>query len=219
MPYIYSVGAMVTFDNYTIMRPLVMDFRGDSRIAAIDDQYMFGPSILVNPVTEPGAGSRSVYLPENQGGWIDFFTGESRPGGRTVEAAAGKGAIPLYIKAGAIIPMGPYLQYSTEKFADTLEIRIYGGADGEFCLYEDENDGFGYQEGVFSKIGFSWDDRKQQLLIGEREGSFPGMPEERVFNIYMVREERGTGIHIGNDPDRTLRYKGKRTKVTMKINK
>jgi alpha-D-xyloside xylohydrolase len=217
MPYIYSVGAMVTFDNYTIMRPLVMDFRGDSRIAAIDDQYMFGPSILVNPVTEPGAGSRSVYLPENQGGWIDFFTGESRPGGRTVEAAAGKGAIPLYIKAGAIIPMGPYLQYSTEKFADTLEIRIYRGADGEFCLYEDENDGFGYQAGEFSKIGFSWDDRKQQLLIGERQGSFSGMSEERVFNIYMVREGTGTGIHIGNDPDRTLRYKGKRAKVKMKI--
>jgi alpha-D-xyloside xylohydrolase len=372
MPYIYSLGWKVTHDNYTIMRGLVFDFAHDNKVKSIDDQFMFGPSILVNPVTEamyypwvdtdsgtiipsknlldidgnPGltgkyyegmnfnklfttrsdkeidfnwgegapvkgmtpdtfsvrwrgkiiapesgeytintltddgvrlfvndqliiddwqdqapliasgkivleAGkkydikleyyenlmgavaqlrwiipsekkvsavtlpdkTRKVYLP-GPTQWIDFWTGKTFTGGQTITAPAPIELMPLYVKAGSIIPMGPYLQYATEKPADPIELRIYPGADGSFELYEDENDNYNYENGKYTLIQFSWNDKQKTLTIGERRGEFNGMLKERTINIVLVHGNTGSGI----EPSKTfttIQYSGKSTTVKM----
>ncbi len=214
MPYIYSLGAMVTFDNYTIMRPLIMDFRTDRNILNIADQFMFGTAFLVNSVTEPKAMSRKVYLPEDKGGWYDFWTGSKNAGGRTIETPAPIDIIPLFVRAGSIIPMGPYEQYASEK-NDPIELRIYSGADGMFTLYEDENDNFNYEKGKKATIRFSWDEKSKTLTIGERNGEFDGMVQERTFNVVLVKQNHGAGIDAEAKPDRTVLYKGDETKIKL----
>jgi alpha-D-xyloside xylohydrolase len=202
LPYIYSLSAKVTREGYTIMRSLAFDFRTDPGIVNIPDQYMFGPAFLVNPVTArmyslPNSSSikktRKVYLP-GTGDWYDFWTGKVLHGGQTLDAAAPIEKIPLYIKAGSIVPMGPYLQYATEKAADPIEIRIYAGADASFVLYEDENDTYNYEKGSFATIPLRWDDMAKTLTIGTREGSFPGMLNTRTFRVVWVDAKNGTGV-------------------------
>ncbi len=202
LPYIYSLSAKVTHEGYTIMRSLAFDFRTDPGIVNIPDQYMFGPAFLVNPVTArmysvPNSSSikktRKVYLP-GTGDWYDFWTGKVLHGGQTLDAAAPIEKIPLYIKAGSIVPMGPYLQYATEKAADPIEIRIYTGADASFVLYEDENDTYNYEKGSFATIPLQWDDKAKTLTIGTREGSFPGMLNTRTFRVVWVDAKNGTGV-------------------------
>ena len=207
LPYLYSLAWKVTNEGYTIMRSLAFDFRNDPAINSIPDQYMFGPAFLVNPVTEPGKKSRRVYLPESTI-WFDFWTGEQLTGGQTIIAPAPVETIPLYIKAGSIVPMGPFLQYATEKPADPLEIRIYPGADGTFVLYEDENNNYNYEKGLFSTISFRWNDANHQLTIDKRKGKFPGMPEKRTFMIVLVNKNKGTGTGITENPDKTVQYSG-----------
>jgi alpha-D-xyloside xylohydrolase len=205
------------------MRSLAFDFRGDPQINSIPDQYMFGPAFLVNPVTErmysfngntSSQKTRKVYLPE-PATWYDFWTGQVFKGGMTIDAPAPIETIPLYIKAGSIVPMGPWLQYATEKPADPLEIRIYPGADGTFLLYEDENDTYNYEEGVFSTIPFTWNDAKHQLIIGKRTGSFPGMKTERSINLVVVNKNNGIGSGIVQNPDKTIQYKGQEIKINL----
>jgi len=207
LPYIYSLAWKVTNEGYTMMRSLAFDFRKDPAINSIPDQYMFGPAFLVNPVTESGKKSRRVYLPESTT-WFDFWTGQKLTGGQTIDASAPIETIPLYIKAGSIIPMGPFLQYATEKPADPLEIRIYPGADGTFVLYEDENNNYNYEKGVFSTITFRWTDAKHQLTFDKRKGTFPGMSEKRTFQIVIVNNNKGTGTGITGKPDKTVQYSG-----------
>jgi alpha-D-xyloside xylohydrolase len=207
LPYLYSLAWKVTNEGYTIMRSLAFDFRNDPAINSIPDQYMFGPAFLVNPVTEPGKKSRRVYLPESTI-WFDFWTGEQLTGGQTIIAPAPVETIPLYIKAGSIVPMGPFLQYATEKPADPLEIRIYPGADGTFVLYEDENNNYNYEKGLFSTISFRWNDANHQLTIDKRKGKFPGMPEKRTFMIVLVNKNKGTGTGITENPDKIVQYSG-----------
>ena len=168
---------------------------------------MFGPAFLVNPVTEHQTSSRKVYLPKSTT-WFDFWTGQILTGGQTIDAPAPVETIPLYIKAGSIVPMGPYLQYATEKTADPLEIRIYQGANGSFVLYEDENDTYNYEKGAFTTISFKWDDAKHQLVIDNRKGAFPGMIQKRTFQIVIVNKNKGTGIGMTENPDKTVRYTG-----------
>jgi alpha-D-xyloside xylohydrolase len=371
MPYIYSLGWKVTHDNYTIMRGLAFDFAQDKKVYNIDDQFMFGPSLLVNPVLEamyypwaeadsgkiipsenlrdidgkPGltgeyfegmnfntlftvrtdqnidfnwgediplkgmtpdtfsvrwkgqviapesgeytfntitddgvrlsidnhliidcwqdqapliqsgkiileAGkkydvkfeyyenlvgavaqlrwilpseqkvndiklpekSRNVYLPGNTQ-WFDFWTGKTFEGGHTITAPAPIEILPLYVKAGSIIPMGPFIQYATEKPADPIELRIYPGADGSFTLYEDENDNYNYEKGFFSTIECSWNDVAKQFTIGARQGSFPGMLENRTFHLIIVRKDTGTGIETAEKPDKVILYNGNKQVV------
>ena len=207
LPYLYSLAWKVTNEGYTIMRSLAFDFRNNPAINSIPDQYMFGPAFLVNPVTEPGKKSRRVYLPESTI-WFDFWTGEQLTGGQTIIAPAPVETIPLYIKAGSIVPMGPFLQYATEKPADPLEIRIYPGADGTFVLYEDENNNYNYEKGLFSTISFRWNDANHQLTIDKRKGKFPGMPEKRTFMIVLVNKNKGTGTGITENPDKIVQYSG-----------
>src|ERR1035437_8437173 len=224
MPYIYSLAWKVTNENYTIMRPLAFDFRTDASVNNIPDQYMFGPAFLVNPVTEQlysgkmSNGSklrtRNVYLPKSVK-WFDFWTGKVIEGGQTIAANAPIETIPLYIKAGCIIPMGPHLQYATEKPADPIELRIYPGASGEFTIYEDENDSYNYEKGLHSTIGLSWNDQTITLTIKKREGSFPGMIMKRTFNVILVKENHGVGVEFADKIDKTVLYSG--TLKTVKL--
>ena len=371
MPYIYSLAWMVTDKDYTMMRGLPMDFPGDEKTYSVDDQFMFGPSIMVCPVTEymyhrppessvligpeyfktpdgkpgllaqyyrdserkhfsrqqidpdinfiwytgrpdyltdsafaaswqgkllpgetgkhqfhlisydrkriilngdtlkmvytsteqytvpvmleagkeydikvesenrstgaarmrlfwktPGifareqtheekAKVRVSYLPGGTN-WYDFWTGQKYNGGTRVTADAPIEKIPLFVRAGSIIPMGPFLQYSTEKPADPIELRIYPGADGQFTLYEDENDNYNYEKGTVATITFNWNDEKSSLTISNRHGKFPGMLNERTFNVILVKGNHGTGVEICPQPERMLHYDGKEQTTKLK---
>jgi alpha-D-xyloside xylohydrolase len=212
MPYIYSLAWKTTSEGYTIMRPLVMDFREDVRAQNVGDQFLFGPAILVNPVTEPGATTRHLYVPAAK--WYDFWTGATIQGGRALDAPSPIDRMPLYVRAGSILPLGPDIEYAAEKSSNPIEVRVYGGASGAFTLYEDENDTYSYEKGAYSTILFSWDDATHTLTIGDRTGSFPGMIEERAFRIVFVSRDHGTGGDLTENADRTVRYRGKRIFVT-----
>jgi len=212
MPYIYSLAWMVTNEGYTPMRPLVMDYRQDIRAQNVGDQFMYGPALLVNPVTETGATSRELYLPKSK--WYDFWTGHALDGGRVIDAVAPLDRIPIYVRAGSILPMGPDIQYSTEKPADPIELRVYTGADASFTLYEDENDNYDYEKGVHATIPMHWDDASHTLTIGERQGQFPGMPQSRTFQIVFVGEGHGISIAPTPQPDKVVQYSGKEITVT-----
>jgi len=211
MPYIYSMAWMITKSSYTPMRALAMDFRSDPRALNVGDQFMFGPALLISPVTEPGANTRHMYLPKTT--WYNFWTGQRQDGGMMIDAAAPPDRLPIYVRAGSIIPMGPELQFAAEKPADPIELRVYRGADGAFTLYEDENDGYQYEKGVFATIPIRWNDATQTLEIGRRNGSFPGMLESRTFQIVFVSEKHGGGIELTERADKTVRYTGQSVSV------
>ena len=212
LPYTYSLAWKTTSESYTPMRPLVMDFRNDVRAQNTWDEFMYGPAFLVNPVTEPAATSRPVYLPDAQ--WYDFWSGASTRGGRQITADAPADRLPLYVRAGSIVPLGPDVEWSTEKPADPIELRVYHGADGEFTLYEDENDNYNYEKGIHATISFRWDDAQRVLTIGDREGEFPGMLASRTFHVVFVGEHHGVGIAPSDHADKTVQYSGKQIMVT-----
>ena len=211
LPYIYSLAWKTTNEAYTPMRPLVMDFRTDSRAQNVGDQFMYGPAFLVNPVTDPAATIRQLYLPETR--WYDFWTGAAVEGGRTINAAAPLDRLPLYIRAGSILPLGPEEDWSTQKPADPIELRIYRGANADFTLYEDENDNYNYEKGTYSTIALHWDDAQHTLTIGERKGQFPGMLESRAFRVVFVTENHGAGVNPASEPDKIVQYSGKQITV------
>lgn len=213
MPYIYSLAWKTTHENYTIMRPLVMDFRTDLRAQNIGDQYLFGPAMLVNPVTEAGATSRRVYLPDAK--WFGFWTGNATQGGKAFDVTATLEHMPLFVKAGSILPLGPDVEYATEKPADPIEIRIYPGADGTFTLYEDENDSYSYESGAYSTIQFDWNDKSSMLTVGERTGKYPGMLENRTFRVVLVRSGHGTGGELTENADNVISYSGKTQTIQL----
>ena len=212
--YIYSEAWQVTKNGSTIMRPLVMDFNGDTSALNQNYEFMFGKTILVSPVTEPKVSEWNVYLPQSIG-WYDFWSGKRFNGGQSIKTEVPLDKIPLYVKAGSVIPMGPLIQYATEK-NDPIEIRIYPGDNGEFTLYEDENDNYNYEKGIYSTITFSWDDEKKVLNIGERKGSFPGMLNERTFNFVLVNEKQGVGINTSLFNNKVLKYLGNGTSIEFK---
>ncbi len=207
MPYVYSLAGMTWFEDYTIMRPLVMDFMSDSSVADVGDSYMFGPAFLVAPVYEYGARERELYFPEAEG-WYDFYTSEFLTGGvsRTVDAPYER--MPLYVRAGSILPCGPEIQWSDEKPADVIDLYVYRGADGEFTLYEDENVNYNYEKGLCSFIRFEYDDASGSLVIGEREGEFPGMLDSRVFRVVPVSSD-GVGAAV------EVEYSGEAVEVRL----
>ena len=213
LPYIYSLAWKTTSESYTPMRPLVMDFRTDVRAQNIGDQFMFGPAILVNPVTEPAATTRRLYLPESK--WYDFWTGSTIAGGRTLDGDAPLERLPLYVRAGSILPLGPDQEWTTQKPADPIELRIYRGADADFTLYEDENDGYNYEKGAYATIPLHWDDTKQALTIGDRKGQFPGMLPSRTFRVVFVGESHGIGVNPEDKPDKIVQYSGKSVAVAL----
>ena len=231
LPYIYSTSWDVTANQSTMMRALVMDFPKDKNALDINDEYMFGKSILVSPVTnamyvKPAVSgrdtiqvedfsaikSKETYLPAGND-WFDFWAGEKLAGGNKVTKQSPLDIIPLYVKAGSILPLGPSVQYAAEKKWDDLEIRIYPGANGKFVLYEDENDSYNYEKGVYSTIIFDWDDKKKTLTISDRNGSFPGMLNERKFNIVIVSANKGGGENRIAQPDKEITYSGKKLAI------
>jgi alpha-D-xyloside xylohydrolase len=212
LPYIYSLAWRVTSAGYTIMRPLVMDFRMDIRAQNIGDEYLFGPAILVAPVTEPEATTRHIYLPKAR--WYDFWTGKTFEGGRSTDVSAPLDVLPLLVRAGSIIPLGPDKEFAAEKVADPIELRIYPGASGDFVLYEDEGDNYNYEKGAHATIGLHWDDANKVLTLDDRQGSFPQMLESRTFHVVFVRENHGAGAALTSNADKTVTYLGKRMTVT-----
>ncbi|MBN2202508.1 DUF5110 domain-containing protein [bacterium] len=164
--------------------------------------------------TEERKKTRSVYLPAGSA-WTDFWTGETAEGGVEIETDAPIEKMPVFVRAGSIVPMGPFIQYSDEKPADPLEIRIYPGADGSFTLYEDENDNQNYTRGMYATIHFAWDDAGRKLTVSGRKGSFPGMLKERTFLVVRVGKNHGTGVDVTADPDRTVRYDGKELVIQL----
>ena len=212
LPYIYSLAWKTTSEAYTPMRPLVMDFRSDEEAENIGNQFMYGPAFLVNPVTEPAISTRPVYLPKTT--WYDFWTGTVNDGGRFINAITPLDRLPLYVRAGSIVPLGPDEEWSTEKPADPIELRIYPGADGDFTLYEDENDNYDYEKGVYATIPLHWDNKAQILTIGDRQGQFPGMLENRSFRVVFVRENHGVGVNAYDQPDKVVQYSGKHISVS-----
>lgn len=234
LPYLYSISWEVTSQQSSMMRALVMDFASDKQALDINDEFMVGKSLLVSPVTEPmywknkqsGAKtmmvedfsivkSKEVYLPKGAD-WFDFWTGDYMPGGQKVAKEVPLDILPLYVKAGSIVPWGPAVQYADEKKWDNLEIRVYEGANGEFVLYEDENDNYNYKNGVYSTIRFSWNNKKKTLTIEDRKGSFPGMIANRTFNIVFVNSEQGIGAELSVAYDYVVSYSGKKVTITKK---
>ena len=184
MPYIYTLASRTWFDDYTIMRPLVMDFTTDSRVLDISDQFMFGDALMVCPVYEYKARSREVYLPA--GGWYDFRSGAYVEGGRTITAAAPYEYSPLYVRAGRIVPMGRDIEYTSQEQDGALTVCVYTGSDAEFSLYEDEGINYNYEKGAYSRIPMRWDEASGTFSIGVRTGSFDGMIAERPVAVRIV---------------------------------
>ena len=213
-------------DDRTMTRPLVFDFREDANVYDIKDQLLFGPAFMACPVTRPMyyeaeskelsgiSKSRRVYLPKGTE-WTDFYTGKRYEGGSLITAAAPIDRIPVFVRAGSIVPMGPLQQYSSEKPDAPWEIRIYPGADGEFTVYEDEGDNYNYEQGKYSTYTLRWNDRSRRLTISERKGSFSGMTKSRRFHIVIVGEGRGTGVDITTDADATVEYDGTPQSISL----
>jgi len=215
LPYIYSVSWMVANGGGTMMRPLMMDFANDSTALDIGSQYLFGPALMVCPVTQSGVTNWSVYLP-GQGAWYDFRTGRRLAGGQRIDAAAPIDSMPLYVRAGAIVPMGPVVQYAAEQAGKPLEIRVYRGADGAFTLYADEGDNYNYENGKYSTIPFTWNEATGTLTIGPRKGKFPGMVKEQTFRIVFVGEGHGNGVAETETADQVVKCTGKTVTVKAK---
>src|SRR6185437_6989633 len=214
MPYIYSLAWKVTSEDSTIMRPLVMDFRSDPNTWNLGDQFMFGPAILVNPILKSAAKSRSVYLP-GATAWYDFWTGASVHGEQTVQAEAPLDRIPLYVRAGSILPMGPEIEYAGQNPEGPIELRVYRGADGRFDMYQDSGDSYDYTKGRHAVIPIRWDDKAGVLTLGAREGSYAGMPATMRFRIVLVGEAHGVGEAISPKADRDLSYNGSKADVRL----
>jgi alpha-D-xyloside xylohydrolase len=228
LPYIYSTAHEITENASTMMRALPMDFAVDKKVWNINDEYMFGKSILVSPVTESlyiktdngtstvnlaDIKTHKVYLPAGTD-WIDFWTGKKYKAGQDVDREVPIDIMPLFVKAGSIIPLDPFVQYADEK-TDPLELRIYPGANGVFALYEDENDNYNYEKGAFSLIIFTWDDAHKTLTVSDRKGAFPSMSKTHTFNIILVGEKNGTGLESPVKFSKTIQYTGKKIVVNL----
>ncbi|MFD0748826.1 glycoside hydrolase family 31 protein [Mucilaginibacter calamicampi] len=225
LPYIYSASWDITAHQSSMMRALFMDFAADKNVWDINGEYMFGKSILVNPVTKgmytktqgtnsntedfSAVKSQETYLPAGAS-WYDFWTGQKLAGGAKVTRETPLDIIPLYIKAGSILPFGPQVQYSSEKKWDNLEIRVYPGADGDFTLYEDENDNYNYEKGQYSEITFHWDDKKGTLSIADRKGKFKGMLNNRTFNVVLAPAGVNNSTNV-----KAVSYTGKKTSIKL----
>jgi len=169
---------------------------------------------MVAPVLKQNATSRELYLPQSPV-WYNFWTGEALKGARKLDADAPLDRIPLFVRAGSIIPMGPEIQYANQAPAGPIDLRIYPGADGSFSLYKDSGDGYAYQKGEHAIIPIRWDNSTSTLTIGARQGSYPGMPTRMEFHVVLVRNGHGVGEGVTSMPDRTINYDGKETSVKV----
>ncbi|HZL12053.1 MAG TPA: TIM-barrel domain-containing protein [Prolixibacteraceae bacterium] len=212
MPYIYSLAGKTHFEDYTIMRPLIMDFNGDTAVNNIGDQYMFGPSLMVAPVYKYKARNREVYFP-SANGWYDFYSGKYFDGGQKLTVDAPYERMPLFVKEGSIVPFGPEIQYTGEKQANDITLYVYTGKDAEFTLYEDEGVNYNYEKGDFSTIPFKYNEEAGKLTIGDATGSFDGMLKSRTFNIVWVSQQKPEAYDLSKKTDATVTYEGKALEI------
>ncbi len=206
MPYIYSLAGMAYHNDYTLMRSLAMSYTGDKQTYGISDQFLLGPALMACPVYTYKARNRDVYFPAGTD-WYDFYSGKLIAGGAKKIIDAPLEQIPLFVPAGSILPIGPVMQYASEKMADNIEIRVYKGKDGKFSLYEDEGTNYNYEKGAFSTISFEYNNAEGTLTIGDRKGSFQGMPVNRIFHIIAIGKT--------TSGPKTVQYNGSRTVVKL----
>lgn len=212
LPYIYSVSWAVTDRGGSMMRPVFFDFSDDSRTLDLSDQFLFGPNLMVAPVTQAGADVRTVYLP-GKSPWYDFWTGQTYVG--VVAAQAPLTRMPLYVRAGTILPLGPVTPYADAKTGAPIELRIYRGADGHFILYDDSGDGLGYERGQRAEVEIVWNDATATLQFSDRKGTFPGMARKRTFDVVLVDADHGASVAMGAAQRRVV-YRGKRLSVPLR---
>ena len=215
MPYLYSMAGWVHFNDYTMMRGLVMDFNGDAKVYDIKDQWMFGPALMACPVGYYKARSREVYLPQ-QCGWYDFYTNSHYTGGQTIMADAPYEKMPVFVREGAIIPFGPEMEWCDEKLAETINLYVYAGQDGHFTLYEDEGTNYNYEQGKYATIDIRYDDHARTLTLCDRAGSFDGMLQKRIFNVVYVKKDGAPALNLDNPKGKAVKYSGKEVTVKLK---
>lgn len=214
MPYIYSLAGKCYFDDYTMMRGLVMDFPKDKNVLNIGDQYMFGSGLMICPVYEYKARTREVYFPEGAG-WYQLSDGKFIAGGQKQTVAAPYDRMPVYVSAGSILPIGKLIQNTTEAQND-LTIYVYAGKNGVFTLYEDENTNYNYEKGAFSTIEFTYNDKTKILDIAKRQGEFKGMMKDRNFQIVLVQPTNSKGIDGNQSGAKAVHYTGDKMSVRLK---
>lgn len=212
MPYIYSLAGAIYHQDATLMRGLVMDFPNDRRARNINDQYMFGPALLIAPVTEYRARQRSVYFPQGTD-WYDLRSGQMYRGGTDATIAAPVEKVPVFVRAGSIVPTGPQVQYTAEKLDAPLTIIVYTGADGAFTLYDDAGTTYGYERGEFSSIPMTWNNATGTLSIGVRSGTYPGMPAGRTINVRFVSGPSADAGNFDAPAQRTVQYAGQAVEI------
>ena len=183
MPYIYSIASAVTNDGYTLMRPLVFDFSDDPEALKQKYEYMFGPSLLVSPVTQPDVSTWDTYLPKNDAGWYDFRTGKYYEGGQTVTTDARR--IPVFVRGGSILPLCKDRQYALDQPEAPLEIQVYPGKDASFTLYQDDGVSNNYQNGQWSSAELQWDEKQRQLHVNEKSGN-SNPPQKLKYSIKII---------------------------------
>src|SRR6476661_7347414 len=213
LPYIYSLAGAAYHNNSTLMRALVMDFPSDTAVLSIGDQFLFVPSLLINPVYMYQQRTRELYLPKGTG-WYDVYTGKYTNGGQHITADAPYERIPVFVREGAIIPFGPELQYTSEKPADTITLYVYTGKDGAFNLYEDEGTNYNYEKGLFATIPITYKEAGKTVTIGNRKGSFAGMLNKRIFRIVAVTPNQPKPID-GAAPVKEIMYDGKPVSIKL----
>ncbi len=206
MPYIYSLAGMTHFNDYTIMRPLVMDFTADAQVNDIGDQFLFGPALMAAPVYRYGDRTRTMYFPKGAT-WYDFYTGQPTEGGEQLTVAAPYERMPLYVRSGSILPLGPDMEWSDEKQPEVITLMVYAGADGAFTLYEDEGTNYNYEKGAYTMIPIRYDDAKGTVEIGQRQGKYPGMLQERIFQVVRITPEGRQAAQV--------MYNGQSTSVSL----
>jgi alpha-D-xyloside xylohydrolase len=213
LPYIYTLAADTYHRDGSIMRGIPMDFPDDPQASNLRDEYLFGKAFLVAPVHQFKARTRPVYLPAGAE-WYDFHTGRRHAGGQAIDAAAPLERMPLFVRAGSIVPVGPEIQYTGEKPGGDITLLVFTGANGGFELYEDDGLSYGYEKGEFARIPLRFDAASGALTIGARAGSFPGMPEERTFKVRWIRDGAEPPAELDASADQTVSYKG--AEVTIK---
>lgn len=216
MPYIYSAAGSVYHNNYTLMRGLIMDFASDPNVKNIGDQYMFGPSLLVNPVYTQHATERKVYLPAGKG-WFDLYTGKYSEGGQYINAAAPYEKIPVFVKEGSIIPVGEDIQHTNDINTDKITLYVYAGRDASFNLYEDEAVNYNYEKGAFCNIPISYKEASKTLTIGKCSGNFKGISKNKIFRIVWIDKSRKTTIDFSAQADTAISYNGNEQTIRMNI--
>ncbi len=207
LPYIYSQAGDMYHRDGTLMRGLAMDFPGDKKAGNLNDQYLFGPAFLVSPIYAMGARSREVYLPQGTG-WYDFYSGKYFEGGQTISANAPLSRMPLFVRAGSIVPTGPAIQYSDQAMNADLTLNVYTGADGKFELYEDDGRSYDYEKGEWSRIPVTYKDETGELIIGKRVGSFPEMAATRKIHVRWIAGEEANAADFDQGIDGTVEYDG-----------